>query len=195
MENDVFALIFFLSLIWCRYGAAELAPGLPVLAGSSAPGLATPPGRACPYDGCVAGEGRPWAGRASGERAHRMAAQPGAPPLDWPRLRGGRAPWDGCAAGECRPSAGRAAGEHCPWDGRAAGEHCPWAGRTAGSSAPGLATPLGNALSMPFWHQCTGGGRPVPLSPPVNRRQPPLLRLRSSSARSFGASTWTTTIA
>ena len=176
MKNDVFALIFFLSLIWCRYGAAELAPRLPV--------LAAPPGRACPYDGCAAGEGRPWAGRASGERAHRMAAQPGAPPLDWPRLRGGRAPWDGCAAGECRPSAGRAVGEHCPW-----------AGRTAGSSAPGLATPLGNALSMPFWHQCTGGGRPVPLPPPVNRRQPPLLRLRSTSARSFGASTWTTTIA
>ena len=173
MGNDVFALIFFLSLIWCRYGAAELAPGLPVLAGSSAPGLAAPPGRVCPYDGC-----------AAGERAHRMDAQPGAPPLDWPRLRGGRAPWDGCAAGECRPSAGRAAGEYCPW-----------AGHTAGSSAPGLATPLGNALSMPFWHQCTGGGRPVPLPPPVNRRQPPLLRLRSSSARSFGASTWTTTIA
>ena len=39
MENDVFALIFFHSLIWCRYGAAELAPGLPVLAGSSAPGI------------------------------------------------------------------------------------------------------------------------------------------------------------
>ena len=88
MENDVFALIFFLSLIWCRYGAAELAPGLPVLAGSSAPGLAAPPGSS-PL-------GRPRT-CAAGERAHGLAAPWGRAPLGWPR-RQGACPWAGHTA-------------------------------------------------------------------------------------------------
>ena len=78
MGNDVFALIFFLSLIWCRYGAAELAPGLPVLAGSSAPGLAAPPGRACPLG---------WL-RCRGVPPFGWPRRRGALPLGWPRRRG-----------------------------------------------------------------------------------------------------------
>lgn len=80
MGNDAFALIFFLSLIWCRYDAAELALGLPVLAGSSAPRLAVPPGRAAPG----------------------LAAPPGSVPIGWPRSRELR-PWTGRASGEGVP--------------------------------------------------------------------------------------------
>ena len=92
MENDVFALIFFLSLIWCRYGAAELAPGLPVLAGSSAPGLAAPPG-SVPIGWPRSQELRPWTGRASGEGVPPgMAALPGSAALRLAAPPGSTAP-------------------------------------------------------------------------------------------------------
>ena len=89
MENDVFALIFFLSLIWCRYGAAELAPGLPVLAGSSAPGLAAPPGRACPLG---------WL-RCRGVPPFGWPCRRGVLPLGWPHRRELR-PWAGHSSRE-----------------------------------------------------------------------------------------------